>query len=114
MRVTKRRLPVAPASLAVLVMVTYAASASWHGWTPALVPPSTNAYVGQTREQVFYRLGVPDHRWLGGFGGRMPQFTPCETFAYEKWHGTIYVSVYPKDGRSVCFESAWLPRGAVY
>ena len=112
MRVTKRRLLVATSSLAVLV--TYAAFASSHGWTPTLVRPSTNVYVGQTKEQVFSRLGAPDQRWSGGYGGRVRQSTPCEPFAYQKWHGTIYISVYPKNGRWVCFDSDWLPRGAVY
>ena len=112
MRVTKRRLLVASALLAVLVM--YAAFAASHGWTPAVVPPTTNAYVGQTREQLISRLGEPDHRWAGGYGGRPPQFTPCETFAYGRWHGTIYISVHQRNGRWVCFESSWLPKGAVY
>jgi|SRR5665213_110701 len=112
MRVTKRRLLVASASLVGLVM--YAAFASWHGWTPAVVPPSANAYVGQTREQIISSLGAPDSRWSGGYGLRPPQFTPCETFMYEKWHGTLYISVYQKNGRWICFESSWLQKGAVY
>jgi hypothetical protein len=88
------------------------------GWSPAVVPPADNAYVGRTREQVVGLLGAPDGRWPGHYGNPSlewaEQYEPCETLTYSKWNGTLYVSVYPKDGQWVCFSSHWLRKVAAF
>jgi hypothetical protein len=103
----------------VVAVVGALAVAAWqHGWSPAVIPPATDAYVGQTREQIVNRLGNPDDRWPGHYG--LPpliwakQYEPCETFTYTKWNGTLYLSIYQKNGQWVCFSSQWLPKGGAF
>ena len=80
--------------------------------------PKNDAFVGLTVEQVIERLGRPDDRFDGNFG--LPdadwarEFEPCETFTYQNWNGTLYLSVHVRHGTKVCFSSAWLPRGGVF
>jgi hypothetical protein len=78
-------------------------------------PPAKDAFVGFTVEQIVERLGEPDSQFEGHYG--LPnfawarQFEPCETFTYEKWNGTLYLSVHEEEGKRVCFSSDWLPKG---
>ena len=82
------------------------------------IPPADGAFIGQTREAILARLGAPQGRFAGHYG--LPplewakKYDPCETFTYEKWNGTLYLSVYPKNGQWVCFSSTWVPQGTAF
>jgi hypothetical protein len=116
MRVTKRH----PAFrfIRLLLVGTIVALAWLYGWAPTIIPPADSAYVGLTREQIIKRIGAPDGRWAGNYGNpswaSVQQYQPCESFAYRKWHGTVFISVYQKNGQWVCYCSNWLPRGSSY
>ena len=116
MRMTKHRMRIA---CALLTVAAIAGVFAWrNGSVPSIVPPNADVYLGLTREQIIDRLGPPDNRWPGNYG--LPdahwasQVDPCETYTYVKWHGTLYISVYQKNGQWVCFSANWLPKGAVY
>lgn len=116
MRPDRRRRVVLLLVLAVLGVVAVLA---WRGgWSPAVIPPAPDAYVGQTREQIIDQLGAPDGRWPGHYGNPpldwAKQYEPCETLTYLKWNGTLYASVYQKDGQWVCFSSHWLPKEGAF
>ena len=63
-------------------------------------------------------MGMPDGRWPGHYGNPplqwAKQYEPCETLTYSKWSGTLYISVYQKNGKWVCFCSTWLVKGGVF
>ena len=101
----------------VLVLLVLGLLAWRFGWFSSDGPPD-NAYVGLTKQEIITRLGAPADQWAGGYGNPnyewAQQFEPCETLTYKSWKGTLYISVYQKDGQWVCFCSTWLPRGGVF
>lgn len=116
MRVAKHRVLVA--SVVMVVLAVVGALAWRYCWPPTTVPPADNAYVGLTKEQIIGRFGKPDGQWPGHYGNPplqwAQQYQPCETLTYAKWSGTLYISVYEKNGQWICFCSNWLPRGAAF
>lgn len=112
---TKRRVLVGSVLVALVVVATLA----WrYGRSASVVPPADNAFAGLTREQIVARLGTPDGQWPGHYGNPSlewaMQYDPCETLTYLEWNGTLYISVYQKNGQWVCFSSTWLPEGAAF
>lgn len=86
---------------------------------PAVVPQRVdNTYAGLTKDQIIATLGTPDAQWPGHYGAPeskwATQHEPCITFTYQKWGGTLYLSIEQQNGQWVCFCSTWLPKGGVF
>jgi len=74
--------------------------------------------VGLTEAQIIARLGNPSVRYSGTFGAPPVDFLAghnnIETLQWNRLSGTLYISISDETGSKICFEAAWLPRGAVF
>jgi len=79
--------------------------------------PIGQTHVGRTREQLLIELGEPT--LAGPWQIGLPSQDECEKhkgLETLEWHwpsGTFLASVYPIDGRWVCFNSYWVPKGCI-
>ncbi|HSZ58123.1 MAG TPA: hypothetical protein VK797_20840 [Tepidisphaeraceae bacterium] len=81
-------------------------------------PPSDNAFVGSTKEQIIAKLGNPTTQFNGHYGlpglGWANQHPNCVTLLFEKPGGTLYVTIEPKNGEWIGLRSQWLPEGGAF
>jgi len=79
--------------------------------------PLGQTHVGKSREELISELGEPTDEGPWPIG--MPRDEVFEKFKGLRtleWHwksGKFLASVYPVDGRWVCFNSYWVPNGWV-
>jgi hypothetical protein len=77
----------------------------------------TDTHVGKMREELLAELGEPTREGPWPIG--MPtdeKFNLHKGLRTMEWHwpsGHFLASVYPLDGRWVCFDSCWVPKGVV-
>jgi hypothetical protein len=73
--------------------------------------------VGWTEKQIKDRFGEPSHQWSGFYGKPPATYTllhpSAVSMVYERFTGTLYVSVEPVNGEWVCFECTWAPNGCI-
>jgi hypothetical protein len=76
-----------------------------------------HTHTGKTREELVAELGPPTREGPWPIGS-----PPLEVWEKYKglrtleWHwesGKFLASVYPENGRWVCFNSVWVPKGAI-
>jgi hypothetical protein len=72
-------------------------------------------HVDKTPEELIAELGEPTKEgpWTIGFP-RPEKFEKYKGLRTMEWHwesGKFLASVYPVDGRYVCFTSVWVPKG---
>ena len=99
----------------IALLVGGLGSLLWHFELCALDDASCR---GLSETQLYDRLGNPTERFKGSFGNPPVDFLAgrrnIETMTWKRLSGTLYVSVSDESGTKVCFDAAWLPRGAVF
>jgi hypothetical protein len=79
--------------------------------------PVSGEYTGLTKESIVERYGPPAREWEGPYGLPPPEYikqhSPMITIVYERWTGTLYLSLDKKRGEWICFRSDWVPVGCV-
>src|SRR5436305_10040259 len=90
------------AAVAIVLLISGLLVSRFTAIAPSVVPPPDNYFAGWTQQQVIHRLGAPSSQFPGHYGLPNAQWAtqhePCVTLAYEKWNGTLYLSVEPKNG----------------
>jgi len=79
--------------------------------------PIGQTHIGKSRTELIAELGEPTREgpWPIGNPPRQ-ELEVYEGFQTLEWHwesGVFLASVYPVDGRWVCFNSYWVPKGWV-
>jgi hypothetical protein len=79
--------------------------------------PIGDTHVGKTRDEIVAEFGEPKSEWKGLYG--LPPATYAAQHAggktlYFEWpSGRFYASIEEVEGRWVCFDSHWVPKGWV-
>jgi len=113
-----RRRPAFLFAGAVLLILLVATTVTLRVRQRSKLPPANNAFVGWTKQQILDRLGEPDGKFDGHYGLAPEPWASehphCQTFTYNRWGGTLYLTVETQDGTQVGLCSTWLPQGAAF
>jgi len=75
-----------------------------------------HTHTGKTREELIAELGEPKREGPWQIGFPKPEvfemYKGLRTLEWQWESGKFLASVYPVNGRWVCFNSVWVPKGA--